>query len=140
MTDDVHTVDQAQPWDFWKSDSIQLAIDPDNDSTNAFDDDDREIGLVLTPKGPKVFLDLPKPAKSLNAPVAIRRVDTKTLYEAFIPWTALNLPPPRPSRVLAINFIANDNDGHGRAYWMGLTPGIGEAKNPQAYREFVIGQ
>jgi len=40
--------------------------------------------------------------------------------------------------VIAVNFIANDNDGQGRGYWMGLTPGIGEGKNPEAYREFVV--
>jgi len=41
---------------------------------------------------------------------------------------------------MAINVVANDDDGQGRAYWMGLTPGIGEAKTPMVYREFVVGR
>ena len=60
------------------------------------------------------------------------------MYETTLPWSLLNIPEPRPGTVMAINLIANDNDGHGRGYWMGLTPGIGEAKNPQAYREFIV--
>jgi hypothetical protein len=39
---------------------------------------------------------------------------------------------------MAINFIANENDGNGRAYWMGPTPGIGEGKSPRSYRQFAI--
>ena len=33
-----------------------------------------------------------------------------------------------------------DNDGAERAYWMGLTPGIGEMKAPFLYRKFVLSE
>ncbi|OGV68647.1 MAG: hypothetical protein A3K19_14880 [Lentisphaerae bacterium RIFOXYB12_FULL_65_16] len=138
VTDDIHAAPLTGPGNFWKSDGIQIAIDPDNDSLDRFDDDDREVGLVLSDKGPRVYLDSPPPARALDVPVAIRRDATTTTYEALLTWDALGIPVPVPGRVIALNFIANDDDGAGRAYWMGLTPGIGEAKNPQAYRKFVI--
>jgi hypothetical protein len=59
------------------------------------------------------------------------------IYEVRIPWEALVAGPPASGRLIALNVIANENDGQGRAYWMGLTPGIGEAKAPQSYRRFV---
>ena len=51
-----------------------------------------------------------------------------TCYRMAIPWRVLNMKPAAGT-VFGLNFIANDHDGHGRNYWMGLTPGIGEAKN-----------
>ena len=135
---DVHAAPHDAPSDFWKSDSLQIALDSANDSVDAFDEDDREIGLVLTKQGPRVYVGFPKAPRRVNAPVAVRRAEGKTVYETTLPWALLDLPRPQPDTVMAINLIANDNDGHGRGYWMGLTPGIGEAKNPQAYREFVV--
>jgi hypothetical protein len=137
VTDDKHFVPDATAGRFWTSDSLQVAVDPRNNSTDAFDADDRELGLVLGADGPHVYLTVPGPGRSLEVPVAIRREGTVTTYEAFLPWSALDVPVPARGQVLAINFIANDNDGNGRNYWMGLTPGIGESKLPAAYREFV---
>jgi hypothetical protein len=34
--------------------------------------------------------------------------------------------------------IVNDDDGTGRGYWIGLTPGIGEGKRPAAYRDLYL--
>ena len=62
------------------------------------------------------------------------------MYEARVPWSELDMPPPQAGDLLVINFIANENDGQGRACWMGLTPGIGEAKAPHVYRRFVVGK
>ncbi len=140
VADDVHAAPQDSPARFWQSDSIQLALDPECDSRDAFDEDDREIGLVLGKEGPRLVQDHPAPARALDAPVAIRRGEGETFYEALLPWAALGLPAPRPGQVLALDFIANDNDGAGRGYWMGLTPGIGEGKSPQSYRRFVFGR
>ena len=138
VTDDMHAAPHGEASNFWKSDGLQIAIDPENDSADAFDEDDREIGLTLTEQGPRVYAGFPNRARPVDAPVAIRRAEGKTMYETALPWTLLRVPQPQPGTVMAINLIANDNDGHGRGYWMGLTPGIGEAKTPQAYREFVV--
>jgi len=137
VTDDIHSADQAGVDDFWNSDSIQIALDPDNDSAGRFDDDDREVGLVLGAQGPMAYVTYPLPRHALQVPLAIRRAAGQTLYEALLPWDQLGVSPPIPGRLLALDFIANENDGQGRAGWMGLTPGIGEAKRPEVYRRFV---
>ena len=71
---------------------------------------------------------------------AATRVDNDTIYEAAISWEALGIQTPQPGKVMAINFIVNDNDGQGRLYWMGLTPGIAEGKQPGVYRKFEFCQ
>jgi len=140
VTDDAHHVGASDPSRFWQSDSIQVAIDPLNDGGEAFDPADREIGLVLGADGPHLIRSHPAPARELKIPVAIVRTGTTTVYEALVPWPAINVPVPEAGRVLAINVVANDDDGQGRAYWMGLTPGVAEAKTPVVYREFVVGR
>ncbi len=141
VTDDIHVggaPGAAGPDNFWNFDSIQIAVDPNNNSGDTFDGDDREVGLVLGAEGPCVFLTCPKPRRPLATPLGIKRQGAETVYEAVFAWDDLGIKPPRPGQVMAINFIANDNDGQGRAYWMGLTPGIGEAKVPASYREFCF--
>ncbi len=136
VTDDKHVAHFDQATNFWKSDSIQLAIDERNDSGVGFDDDDREVGFVLGKNGPRAFTTYPKPGAALACDLAIVRAGNTTTYEALVPWKTLRLPAPWPGRVMAINFIVNENDGAGRAYWLGLTPGIGSGKSPQDYEEF----
>lgn len=137
VTDDRHVAASTGPDSFWNSDSLQIALDPGNDSRDGFDEDDREFGLVLAEAGPRAHLTYPLPRRALDASVAAARRETQTVYEALVPWEALDMAPPGPGRLLALNFIANEDDGQGRAYWMGLTPGIGEGKSPQVYRRFV---
>jgi hypothetical protein len=137
-TDDVHFCDQATAESFWKSDSLQLAIDSENDSRDGFDANDREVGLALTPQGPVCYVSYPGTPRQLAVPLAIRREGSVTSYEAILPWEALELPVPTDGKMLAISYIANDNDGLGRGYWMGLTPGIGEGKSPLSYRRFAV--
>lgn len=138
VTDPTHVAPSIGPDDFWNSDSVQIAVDPTGDSLEGFDADDREVGFVLAPDGPRAFLTYPVPRRRLELPLAIVRRGTVTTYEAAIPWSALGLPEPRTGQVMALNFIVNQNNGQGRAYWMGLTPGIGESKSPAAYRRFVV--
>ena len=138
VTDDRHHARYDSENSFWNSDSIQLAIDPWNDSTVGFDEDDREVGLVLSSAGPRAFLTFPKPHRVLSYDHHSARVDNVTTYEAAFPWRTLGQKPPRAGRVMAINFIVNENDGQGRSYWMGLTPGIGRGKSPKQYEEFLL--
>jgi len=138
VTDDVHAAPFVGPDNFWQSDSVQVAIDAENDSAAGFDDGDREVGFVLARDGPRCFITYPTPRRRVDFLVAATRNDGHTTYELFVPWTGLEVKPPTPGAVMAINFIVNDNDGEGRGYWMGLTPGIGEKKYPLAYRKWVL--
>lgn len=140
VTDDVHHIGASDPGRFWQSDSLQIAIDPLNDGGEALDPQDRELGMILASDGPHLLLSHPGTARKLQVPVAIVRNGTSTVYEVVVPWRAINLDVPESGRVMAINVVANDDDGQGRAYWMGLTPGVAEAKTPMVYREFVVGR
>jgi hypothetical protein len=41
--------------------------------------------------------------------------------------------------IMAMGFSgAAAGDGQGRRYWLGLTEGIGEMKNPWLYRKFIL--
>ena len=138
VRDDKHATPHYAAGDCWKSDSIQLAVDLDNDSSTGYDDDDREIGLVLGPDGPRAFTTFPKPPAPLAASLHVSRQGDITTYEAVLPWAALRSEPPAAGRIVAVNFIVNDNDGRGRSYWMGPTPGIGSGKSPREFTEFVL--
>jgi len=135
VTDDIHFVDRDDATGFWQSDSIQIAMDPQNDSLMDFNEDDVEIGMVLGQDKPHVYMTVPT-RKEIVCEVAVQRNNTDTVYEAAIPWSELGIEPPQPGQVMAINFIVNDNDGQGRLYWMGLTPGVAEGKQPAVYRKF----
>ena len=60
-----------------------------------------------------------------------------THYRIAIPWKTLEIKPIKGT-VFALNFTANDNDGGGARFYMGLTPGIVEGKNPYAFRKFIL--
>ncbi|OPZ97780.1 MAG: hypothetical protein BWY71_01495 [Planctomycetes bacterium ADurb.Bin412] len=139
ITDDTHVVDREDYIGFWESDSIQLALDPENDSQNDYNRDDVEIGLVSGKDQVLVYMTAPD-RKPITAQASIKRTGTETVYEAAIPWGELGIEPPQPGKVMALNFIVNDNDGQGRLYWMGLTPGIAEGKNPGRYCQWVFGK
>jgi len=94
VTDDVHHVGPSDPGRFWQSDGLQIALDPLNDGGEAFDDQDRELGLVLSPDGPRLVISHPGPARYLDAPVAIVRTGATTVYEALVPWPALGMAAP----------------------------------------------
>ncbi len=138
--DDVHSVADAKAGTFWKSDSIQLALDVRNDAGDKpeFDPDDREFGFIAAGPTGKAFETVPK-SKDLSIPCVAQRLADATVYETVIPWSELGAKP-QPGQVLALNFIVNDNDGHGRSYWIGLRPGIGEAKRPGIYLDVALGR
>ena len=144
VRDDVH----FQPFSagkLWAADSIQLVIDTRADAlpnVYGFAPDDYEMSFGLTPNGPDKEFDYiyerGRAAASLKqVECNIFRSGDLTCYRIAIPWKVLNMEPENGT-VFGLNFIANDHDGHGRNYWMGLTPGIGEAKNPYAYRKFIL--
>ena len=132
--------------DTWKGDSIQLAFDAGNDAVERrmeFDANDHEFALALTPDGPQIFRHAGPPDRGVGQTVPgarldVRRDGTRTRYLCTIPWSELAPLRPVAGRMFGFNFIVNDNDGAGRRYWLGLSPGIGEMKYPYAYRRFLL--
>ena len=106
--------------------------------TGGFNADDREFGLVLGPTGAKALQTVPE-RRALDVPVAIERQGEDTVYRVALPWDLIGVKP-LAGNVLGLSFIVNQNNGQGRGYWMGLTPGIGEAKRPVAYRDLYLGR
>jgi len=139
VKDDVHCAPFDSARDFWKSDSVQIAIDSEGWALQEYDADVREIGLVLGKSGPKAFLwTKAGGVKEFNPKLAIVRGEGSTRYEAFFSWESLALQAPEPGRVMPMNFLVNENDGQGRASWLSLTPGIGDSKAPASYKSFVL--
>jgi hypothetical protein len=136
--DDIHETKDNTASRFWRSDSIQFAVDPLNDAGDEpeFDANDREFGFIADGPEGKVFETIPA-ARDLHIPCVARREGDTTVYEVLIPWEKLGIKP-ETGRVLALNFIVNDNDGQGRSYWIGLRPGIGEAKRPGQYLDIAL--
>lgn len=148
VTDDVHV-----PWDeaeayYWNYDSLQVGMDPDNDSTQGYVGNDFEIGVMeVATKAPgeehrsaarRTVVTASGVTYEIDMPVVVRRDGEYTLYEFLIPWERVDLTTPRPGKVLRINFMFNESDGAGRAYWMGLTDGIATGKYPGMFQEFVL--
>lgn len=127
-------------------DSLQLAFDTRCDgapSLKSYDGNDHEFGLALCPQGPTFVRyyggENPKvPEAVVGVKLSVEQKGTVTYYQVAIPWAALAPLYPTPGRRFGFNFIVNDNDGHGRKYWMGLTPGIGEMKYPHLFEKFVL--
>jgi hypothetical protein len=141
VTDDVHyTTGSGQ---FWNKDSLQIALDVLNnaDSVSAFDADDREYGLFVDDgNNAQAFQTYPLHTDtSVQFPVAGVRVGKETVYEMAFPWSQLGREP-MPGTVFSLNVTANDNDGTGKNYWMGITAGIVEGKQPQRYQDFYLAQ
>jgi len=143
VTDNVH-VQKAADGEIWTGDAIQLAIDGGNDAqpNRGYDNNDSEYGLALGPAGQPVVWRWQAPAGIATGPVAqvpvrVERQGTRTVYRIAVPWRDLGIQP-RPGRVFGLNFIVPDNDGNGREFWIGLTPGIAEAKLPAFYKKFVL--
>ncbi len=139
VTDDRH---QGSPDDrehYWQADSIQLALDPEGNSLYEYDTDDREVGLVLGPNGPHAYIYIRgKKLGPLTGSFQAKREPGATVYETLLPWAELGLTPPAAGRIMSVSFIVNENDGQGREFWLGWTPGVGESKAPINYRPVAL--
>lgn len=144
VNDDIHR-QQSRPGTLWKEDSLQIAFDTQADarqSTLGYAADDLEFGFGLCPDGPaKELTVIAEPARAPAVLAAVKadisRQGGVTAYRLVFPWKALGITPTA-GRVFGMNVVAVDNDGHGRRFWMGLTPGICEAKNPYAFKKFQL--
>ncbi len=65
--------------------------------------------------------------------LTIRQQGTTTTYLISIPFRGIGLTAEQLRRGIQFNLLVNENDGEGRDGWMQISPGIGEAKNPERY-------
>ena len=133
------------PGDLWREDAIQLAIDTKADARPGvfnYDANDFEFGFgILNGKpvieGTHIYYLGRKTALLNSVKHKAWRMGDTTHYRIAIPWKTLEIKPIKGT-VFALNFTANDNDGGGARFYMGLTPGIVEGKNPYAFRKFIL--
>lgn len=138
VTDDVATDSPEGEPQYWRHDSLQIGFDLGNRADSGYDAAGREFGVFPTPKGAEVRENVPTQAARPDIPAAVRRGKGDTVYEVFFPAAALGAERLAAGQVLRLNVIANDNDGRERKCWVGLAPGIGEAKRPSVFPQWVL--
>jgi hypothetical protein len=133
VKDDVHAGPPPNSGTPWLYDSVQVAFDMGNRATYGYDEACYEYAVSLAEDGSADVLTTAGGLSGVQADVT-REGDT-TCYALFFPWEAIGA---RPADAFRMNFIANDNDSGGRQCWMGLTPGIGESKQPDLFHQWVL--
>jgi hypothetical protein len=125
VIDDNH----EQPYqdaNLWKGDCIQLAFDAARDAVRmaGYDDNDTELALALTPRGPMLWRYACPPDKYVGALpreyLAARRTGNETFYEAAIPWRDLGIQSPVSGQLIGTCISACDwTAGKGVLYRFG---------------------
>ncbi|MFA6962516.1 MAG: hypothetical protein WC205_17300 [Opitutaceae bacterium] len=139
VEDDVHAGPPAGTANAWSYDSLQVAFDMSNRAGSGYNEQCHEFSVALDDTGTPVLIadgGVKIPADSAH--LRIRRDGALTCYEMIFPWTLLGAEPLSRRDAFRMNFIANDNDGKGRKCWIGLAPGIGETKRPEAFPQWVL--
>lgn len=125
----------------WQGDSIQLAIDADNDRQGPpFDTDgDYQFGFALA-KGKSSWErdTAPQGAPAAKPTVSVVRSGKMTLYEVFLPASQLAPLTFATGQKFSVSFLVNDDDGKGRKGWLQWSPGIARSKDPSQYPEATM--
>lgn len=115
--------------DLLQGDSVQLSVAPGLPGAGT---PARGFVIGLTDAGAQVYRWVgAEPGAVEGARAEVRREGEFTVYEAFLPWTALAAAPPPPYLALAVQ--VNDNDGAGRAGWIEWGAGLGR-NTPSTFR------
>ncbi|MFA6962119.1 MAG: hypothetical protein WC205_15295 [Opitutaceae bacterium] len=138
VTDQKHYQPNARAA-LWQADSLQFAFRASDNQGDylelvlALDKNGRSQGWVLNnPEWTRLGQgDLRK-----QAVFEVVRSGDVTTYTLELSWRSLGYDGP-PGEAWRASFIVNDDDGLGRKQWLQLSPGIGEAKNPQRYPLFI---
>lgn len=136
----------------WLADGIQFAFDPIRNATQAlegFQDDDFEYAAALVKDRPVVFRSAASAATydSLGKEIgeisevqrAIRRYPDRTVYEFAFPRQSVSPFRLQSGEAMRVNILVNIGNRKGRAGYLQLTPGIGEApKRPGLFMDLVL--
>jgi len=129
--------------------TLANAVPAEVSSVRGLGDDYYQYGIALTKAGPQGYCWL---SAKVNAglagmqtsfsPSIVRVTPTLTNYEFAIPWNALAPFEPRAGAVMGfnLNYVDADSPSDSTRYWMQLTPGLSEGKDPTVYRQFVLTQ
>jgi glycoprotein endo-alpha-1,2-mannosidase len=146
VTDDMHVQTETGAR-MWTGDSVQFAIDARGDRSRAYDDDDYEYGLALSPEGPVVWrwqaAGYRRVGEVSSAKLAVRRSGTKTVYELALPWDQLNPLEPTADASFGFTLVVNDADEtklgeNVRKGSIQYTPGIIHAKDPSQFARWRL--
>ncbi len=110
---------------------------------SGFGRDDHEFGIALGPEGPELHRWAGKGASGgKNSPrmlLAVTREAGTTVYEWALPWSELAPFRAEVGAVFGMSFVVPDSDdGAAAAYWLRLSQGIANGKNPSYYPNFVL--
>ena len=125
VTDDVHA-NQYDPDTMWMGDSVQVAIDSQNNKSGGYDGNDWEVGVaILDGVASTGCWHKPDGYGGCPVQVAANRVGDTTTYEMKIPGDYAS--------TVGFSLLVNEDDGEGREGWLEWTPGIGFGKAPNLY-------
>jgi len=127
--------------EMWQADSLQVGLLFDD----AHPDNFIELGVAQNEEGRTggwvwaTSKTTSLPLGRLDEPAwkNVTRETGRTLYQLALPWNMLGFINGSPKNAFRLNFIVNDDDGHGRKQWVQLTPGLGDEKAPSFYRLFM---
>jgi hypothetical protein len=131
----------------WKGDSVQYGFDAAGNASakppDGWDgmDDSEWVGGLLDGRPHLVRTTAPKGAALGGTPevaFSASRIGDTTTYVAGFPWHCLRPASGEEGSILGLNLIINDDDGDGREGWIGITPGMGEAKAPRMFRKALL--
>jgi hypothetical protein len=118
---------------------VQIGLDTGCSGGLGYDNiDDHEINLARV-NGQAVTYRFHGPAGATDDFTAeVARSGSQTLYEIFIPISALPGINLSAGQRICYSFLANEDDGAGRLGWIEWTPGIGSGKAPAYFGDFLI--
>lgn len=140
VTDDKHHQPYSGSGPVFDGDSIQIGIDTLNNKSIIYDNDDYEIALSLSAKGPELtayVAPLGGDGLKADAELSITRRGKDLVYEVGIPWKSLGLTPV-PGQKIGLSLLVNDNDGKGRKGFIQWTEGVGQRKEPKKFGTLVL--
>lgn len=126
--------------DIWQGDSIQigLALSPIEDILGVYY---AEGAMALTQRGKILWVyhapGIPFEGEFQELNFAIKRKGNEIIYEAGIPYRALNFG--LSSGVwIGLDIMVNDNDGQGRKCWIEWGRGLSREKNPRLFWDMIF--
>lgn len=138
--DNIHYQDYQQS-QLWQGDSVQIALDCNNDKTKGYNDDDYELGISLSADGVDFYawqgsVNLNNYSDRIKI---IRDDDAKiTKYLFIMSKQEVSNLKLESGGYIGLDIAVNDSDVLGREGYIQFTEGLADAKNPIKYENFKL--